>query len=366
VDFEIVSDFEFRILFRDVSRPSHEATAWQATGARHDICQMSTPTKVSYGVLAATFVLAAWLHLGALLLSAFFAYFALRTIYRGVNRKWLAFMFFLIGLVAIAYGAGYFGRAAWRALPDIAESSIPPATAWAEKQNIELPFTDLETLKAFVIDQLKAEIHYLRNVAQFAGTASTLVVLIIIGIVVAASLFFRSRLGLAGGTKKSAHNLYALCATETAARFYDLYRSFDTVMGAQIIISAINTFLTAIFVFSIGLPHAPVVIGVTFLCGLLPIVGNLISNTIIVFLSATVSLKLALVALIFLVAIHKLEYFLNSKIIGGWIRNPVWLTLIGLIIGEAIMGIPGMVLAPVVLNYLRVEMSRIEVKPASA
>jgi len=36
-----------------------------------------------------------------------------------------------------------------------------------------------------------------------------------------------------------------------------------------------------------------------------------------------------------------------------------------LIIGEIVMGIPGMILAPVGLNYVRVEMSKIEVPPAS-
>jgi predicted PurR-regulated permease PerM len=76
-------------------------------------------------------------------------------------------------------------------------------------------------------------------------------------------------------------------------------------------------------------------------------------------------LKIALIALIFLIAIHKLEYFLNSKIIGDRIRNPIWLTLLALIIGERLMGIPGMVLAPVILNYLRVEMSKVEVQPES-
>jgi predicted PurR-regulated permease PerM len=63
------------------------------------------------------------------------------------------------------------------------------------------------------------------------------------------------------------------------------------------------------------------------------------------------------------VVVHKLEYFLNSKIIGARIRNPIWLTLLGLIIGEKLMGIPGMILSPVVLNYLRVEMSKIEASP---
>jgi predicted PurR-regulated permease PerM len=330
---------------------------------------MSTPIKVSYGVLIATLIVAAWLHLGTLLLAAFFSYFALRKLHAVTKRKWLSLILFVICLVGIAYAAGYFTRAAWRALPDIADSSIPSATAWAERRNIELPFTDFETLKAFLIAQVKDEIHYLNDVAHFAGAATTLFVLIVIGIAVAASLFFRSwRHQSVGSTAKDANNLnnlYTAGATEIATRFHDFYHSFETVLGAQIIISCINTVLTAIFILSIGLPHAAVVIGVTFLCGLLPIVGNLISNTIILFLSAAMSVKIALAALVFLVAIHKLEYFLNSKIIGGWTRNPVWLTLIGLIIGEIVMGIPGMILAPVVLNYVRVEMSKIEVPPAS-
>jgi predicted PurR-regulated permease PerM len=75
---------------------------------------------------------------------------------------------------------------------------------------------------------------------------------------------------------------------------------------------------------------------------------------------------MALVALGFLIVIHKLEYFLNSKIIGDRIRNPIWLTLLGLILGEKLMGIPGMILAPVVLNYMKVEATKIEMKAEPA
>src|SRR5438309_1186142 len=141
---------------------------------------------------------------------------------------------------------------------------------------------------------------------------------------------------------------------------------FVTVMAAQITISLINTVLTAIFLLAVRVPHAPLLIAVTFLCGLVPIVGNLVSNTVIVFVALTVSLKLAISALLFLVLIHMLEYFLNSKIIGDRIRNPIWLTLVALIIGERLMGIPGLILAPVVLNYLRVEMLTVEVLPLAA
>ena len=42
----------------------------------------------------------------------------------------------------------------------------------------------------------------------------------------------------------------------------------------------------------------------------------------------------------------------------------MWLTLLGLIIGERLMGIPGMILAPVVLNFIKVEASTIEVETA--
>ena len=59
----------------------------------------------------------------------------------------------------------------------------------------------------------------------------------------------------------------------------------------------------------------------------------MISNTIIVCVGLTIDLQHAMGALAFLVVIHKLEYFLNSKIIGDRIRNPVWLTLLGLILG---------------------------------
>src|SRR5262249_39787067 len=82
------------------------------------------------------------------------------------------------------------------------------------------------------------------------------------------------------------------------------------------------------------------------------------SNTLIVGVGFTVSPRVALFALVFLVVIHKLEYFLNSKIIGDRIKSPMWLTLVGLVLGEKLMGIPGLILAPVVLHYIKMESSR--------
>jgi predicted PurR-regulated permease PerM len=323
---------------------------------------MITPTRLSYVVLAATIVLAGILHLGAPLLIVLFSFFALRQLYFVTKRKWLALILFGVVVAGIAAASFFLTRVAILALPDVADTSIPSANAWAQKRQIELPFSDFESLRQLVLDAVGQEANYLRNVATFAKSITAVLVFCVLAIVAAASLFVKTGLDPYRGTHRLKNNLYSVCCDEVSTRFRDFYRSFATVMGAQLTISLINTGLTAIFLLSVRMPHALLLIAVTFLCGLVPIVGNLVSNTIIVFVALTVSLKLAIVALVFLILIHKLEYFLNSKIIGDRIRNPVWLTLIALILGERLMGIPGLILAPVVLNYLRVEMLTVEVR----
>src|SRR5438105_11793211 len=101
---------------------------------------MITPTRVSYAVLAATIVLARFLHLEAPLLVILFSYFALRQLYYVTRRKWLALALFIIGVAVVAAAGVYFTRTAVLALPGMADTSIPSASAWAQKSQIELPF----------------------------------------------------------------------------------------------------------------------------------------------------------------------------------------------------------------------------------
>lgn len=320
-----------------------------------------TPVRISYGVLAGTLLLAGVFHLGAPLLVLLFSYFALRQLLFLTRKEWIALVLFLVLVLGVATAAAYFTRAAILALPEVADTSIPSASAWAQKRQIELPFTDFDSLRDAIVTELRQEARYLESVAHFAGHTFTALILSVLAIIIASSLSLKGGFDPQSGPNDAKNNLYVVCAEEISTRFRDFYRSFEIVMGAQITISIINTILTGIFLLIVGLPHAPLLIAITFLCGLVPIAGNLVSNTIITFIALSVSLKLAIAALIFLIVVHKLEYFLNSTIIGQRIRNPVWLTLIALIIGERLMGIPGLVLAPVVLNYLRIEMLKTEV-----
>jgi predicted PurR-regulated permease PerM len=318
---------------------------------------MSRLARISYIFMAAVLVLVGWLHLAVPLLTVLFAYFALSKLHF-TRFKWVAVITFVVLMLGIFYGFVTFVRQALVALPDLIGTAIPMVVAYAEKQGVTLPFEDVQSLKALVVEGVKDQLKYLGN---FAKLATKEFLALVIGLVVACSLFLSAKVELGRDTSLFRNNLYSLVSDEIVMRFRSFYQSFVIVMGAQIMISAINTIFTAIFVVAVRLPWAGVVIVVTFLCGLLPIVGNIISNTIIVGIAFTKSPQLALVALAFLIVIHKLEYFLNSKIIGDRIKNPVWLTLLALVLGERLMGIPGMILAPVILHYIKVETSKIRV-----
>jgi len=95
---------------------------------------------------------------------------------------------------------------------------------------------------------------------------------------------------------------------------------------------------------------------VTFFAGLLPIIGNLISNTVITLVALSVALQAAIGALLYLVVIHKLEYFFNAHIIGNRIKAQAWEVLLAMVVMEAVFGMPGLVAAPIFYAYIKEEL----------
>ena len=139
--------------------------------------------------------------------------------------------------------------------------------------------------------------------------------------------------------------------------------AFRHIVFSQVRISALNTVITAAYLaiilplFGVQLPLVKTMIAVTFIVGLLPVIGNLISNTVIVVVSLSVSLLVAAGSLVFLIAIHKLEYFVNARIIGTRIRARAWELLVAMLVMEAAFGVPGLIAAPVYYAYLKDELS---------
>lgn len=151
-------------------------------------------------------------------------------------------------------------------------------------------------------------------------------------------------------------------ARALAERCYRLAESFRRVVFAQVRISAFNTFVTFLYlavilpIFGISLPLTKTMIVVTFIAGLLPVVGNLISNSVIFVVSLAHSPMIAATSLMYLVVIHKLEYFLNARIVGSRIHAKAWELLVAMLMMESAFGLTGLVAAPICYAWLKDEL----------
>ena len=197
---------------------------------------------------------------------------------------------------------------------------------------------------------------YRAALTRISKNSITSFVYILIGIIIGAMLSFH-RLKMRKNRRKM-----PLFKAELVQRIVTFETSFERVFLAQVKISLIDTFLTGLYLylvlplFGVDLPFKMTVLIVAFIVGLIPVAGNLISNTIIIILSLGASLYVALASLVFLVVIHKLEYFLNAKIIGSEIESSAWELLVAMVVFERIFGIGGIIVAPVYYAYLKNEL----------
>ena len=147
-----------------------------------------------------------------------------------------------------------------------------------------------------------------------------------------------------------------------AERFALFEQSFGAVVFAQLRIATVNTVLTGVYLLVVlpalgaPLPLAVTLVALTFVASLIPVLGNLLSNTVIVVVSLTQGLGIATLSLAFLVAIHKLEYLLNAHIVGGSIGTKAFELLAMMLLFEAIFGLAGLVMAPIIYAYAKAEL----------
>jgi predicted PurR-regulated permease PerM len=177
---------------------------------------------------------------------------------------------------------------------------------------------------------------------------------IVVGMIIGAMIALRE--AVAG----TAQRPLAYAISVQAEKLGDAFRR---VVFAQVRISIINTSFTAIYLaavlplFGIHLPFTKTLIVITFVAGLLPVIGNLISNTVIVIVSLAYWIDVAVASLVFLILIHKLEYFLNARIIGSRIQSRAWELLIAMLTMEAAFGLPGVAAAPIFYAYVKSELA---------
>lgn len=220
------------------------------------------------------------------------------------------------------------------------------------RQFIPEVMTDAEDFKLTVMTWLKTHAQTLRAGGMWLGIG---LVHMIMGILLAILVFFRHV------TQHDETNRGPL-ARQLVDKVDRFAHAFGRIATAQIKISAVNTILTGLYLlvvlplFGIHVPFATTLVVITFLCGLIPVLGNLISNTVITILSLGISVGTAVASLTFLVVIHKLEYLINSRIVGGETDSQAWEILLSIIIGEAAFGVGGVVMAPIVYAFIKREL----------
>jgi predicted PurR-regulated permease PerM len=145
-------------------------------------------------------------------------------------------------------------------------------------------------------------------------------------------------------------------------RWRQLALAFADVLSAQLRIALVNAGLTAVYLLAvlpalgIHVPLSVTLVAFTFFASMLPIVGNLMSNTAIIVAGLTVSLWVGVASLGFLVAIHKLEYFLNAHFVGSRIDMPIYALLATMLLLEAAFGMTGLIAAPIYCAWLTREL----------
>ena len=255
----------------------------------------------------------------------------------------------VLGVVALAHGR-------WGGLPALLNRMaqvVDETSEWLESRGVPALVPEASRgagqLKEVAVTWLREHALGLR---RMGGEVGRTIMHVAVGIAVGLLVFFRHRVDRPA--PPLAHALL-----ERVQRFAG---AFDAVVLAQVRISAINTTLTALYLFvalpllGVRLPLSGTLVAVTFLTGLLPVVGNLISNTVIVLISLGVAGWVAALSLVFLVLIHKLEYLVNARIVARRIDAAAWEILLALFAFEAAFGLPGVVLAPIVYADVKGEL----------
>ena len=251
-------------------------------------------------------------------------------------------------IVAIAFFHSEHGN------PAVLFERVAPVLDRAREQ---LPSWIVEYLPASPDDIRAVALEWMKeHTAQLQGLgkhAVRILVQIIIGIALGSMVaLYKARDLPPGGP-------LAIALTDRAGH---LVTAFRDVVFAQVKISAVNTVLTSIFLlivlplFHVNLPLSKTLVVATFVFGLLPVVGNLITNTLIFVMGLSISPLVAVAALAYLIVIHKLEYFLNARIIGGQISARAWELLIAMLFMEAVFGAPGLIAGPIYYAYLKREL----------
>lgn len=173
--------------------------------------------------------------------------------------------------------------------------------------------------------------------AVFNGAADTLIVAVL-------SVY------LLADMPRVRRSLYRLVPASRRPRAVLLGDAIFARVGAYVLgnllVSLIAGLATLILLLITGVPYPFLLAVFVALLDLVPVAGSIIGGVVVCLVALTVSVPVALAAVVFFVAYRFVEdYLLVPKIIGRVVRVPALITLVAVLLGAALYGVVGALVA---------------------
>lgn len=329
--------------------------------------QISLPVAVSYAMMAIVLFVVLKSGLLLALFSGLLVHSLVHQVAPTISKKfnthqarWIAVALLSVlivsALTALIWAIFAFARsdtgnfsALLQKLADIIEASREQMPNWV---SVYVP-EGVDALRIFLTDWLRTHAGEAKLLGQEAGR---IIVHLLIGMIIG------SMIALQDATTFTHYLPFAAALHQRAVNLREI---FQKVVFAQVRISLINTAFTALYLTvvlplaGVHLPFTKSMIAITFIAGLIPVVGNIVSNTVIVIVALSHGLHTAIASLTFMIVIHKLEYFLNARIIGARVNARSWELLTAILVMETLFGLHGVVAAPVFYAYIKKELHNV-------
>jgi predicted PurR-regulated permease PerM len=126
----------------------------------------------------------------------------------------------------------------------------------------------------------------------------------------------------------------------------EIFTKVGSYVLGNLLISVIAGVLTYGWLLAFGVPY-PLLLSITVaILDLIPVIGSTVAGILVSLTALTVSLPVFLATIGFFVAYRLLEdYLLIPKIIGGVVKVPPLITVVAVIVGGALLGVVGAVIA---------------------
>lgn len=134
----------------------------------------------------------------------------------------------------------------------------------------------------------------------------------------------------------------------------EIFESIGKYLGGQVTLASINAVFTFILLTVLGVRYAAILAFVALFITLIPVIGSVISTTLMTLVSLFNSPSTALIVVIVMIVYMQVEaYVISPRIIGKAISIPASLVLIGALIGGTLLGLLGaLVASPMVASVL--------------